>query len=69
MKDWKKLQDVECPECGCPLIENEKGYNCCSCDFKIGKARFEEIVNDMYTARPIGMRDEVEDNLSDLNNL
>lgn len=70
--NWKSLEQLECPKCQCSLSKSEWGYNCSNevCDFKISESRFNEIINSMYQPKfrkPI--RDEQEDNLSDLNNL
>ena len=68
--DWKALENMECPKCGCKLLKNQIGYGCCACSFKIRESRFNEMINSMM--RPpsrSSVRDEVEDNLSDLNNL
>jgi hypothetical protein len=67
--NWKALEDMECPKCGCGLLKNEVGYGCCSCSFKIREAKFNDIINSMSRPRRREERDEVEDNLHDLNNL
>jgi hypothetical protein len=61
--NWQSLQEGECPKCEDPLIRSEWGFNCCSCSFKISHDKYETIVSKS------GFRDEVEDNLSGLNNL
>lgn len=67
--NWKALEDMECPKCACRLLKNEIGYGCCSCSFKIRESKFNDIINSMNRPRRMIERDEVEDNLSGLNNL
>ncbi len=57
-------------ECACRVIQSDWGYNCAVCSFKISEVRFNELINDMDRPRARRIeRDEVEDNLSGLNNL
>lgn len=67
--NWKALEDMECPKCACRLLRSELGYNCCSCSFKIRESKFNDIINSLSRPKSRIVRDEVEDNLSDLNNL
>lgn len=67
--NWKALQDMECPKCGCALLKNEIGYGCCACNFKIREAKFNEIINSMMRPKSRVVEDDYERNLSDLNNL
>lgn len=61
--NWKILKEKMCPKCEDPLIRSEWGFNCCSCSFKISHYKYENILAEFS---PV---DEVEDNLSKLNNL
>jgi hypothetical protein len=68
--NWKALEEMECPKCACGLIKSDIGYGCCNCTFKIREAKFNDIINSMMRPKSrSSVRDEVEDNLSDLNNL
>jgi len=68
--NWKALEEMSCPKCGCKVIQGDWGYNCAVCSFKISEVRFNELINDMDRPRARRIeRDEVEDNLSGLNNL
>ena len=67
--NWKALADMECPKCACRLLKNQIGYACCSCTFKIRESKFNDIINSLSRPKSRVVRDEVEDNLSDLNNL
>ena len=67
--NWKALQEMECPKCAGRVIKSEWGYNCAVCDFKISEVKFNDIINNMMRPKPRVFRDEIEDNLSDLNNL
>lgn len=76
-KDWSKLKDMICPIEGCgSRIEHNtvfEKYVCTSyeCTFTIPEEKFEKLVNKIYgviyVRNPI--RNEVEDNLSELNNM
>lgn len=53
--DWKNLKNMRCPKCNrCLILLSEKlggGFYCqmrIECGFKIGKSKFEEVVNDLY---------------------
>lgn len=68
--NWRALLDVECPKCGCGLIQSEIGYGCSSCSFKIREAKFNEIINSMMRpSKSREVRDEIEDNLRGLSDL
>jgi hypothetical protein len=67
--NWQALNEMECPRCGCGLLRSEIGYGCCSCNFKIRETKFNDIINSLYKPKGRVMRDDYEDNLSDLNNL
>lgn len=72
--NWELLKNNECPKCGNTLMECsngvQMGYECSTkgyeCTFFIGQEKFEEIVNSLYRPR---IRNEVEDNQAELNNL
>jgi len=68
---WENLKRGVCPKCGRPLFSNDfsQTYACPfgSCTFRISKARFCEIINDMNTPKP--RMTITEDNSYGLNNL
>ena len=68
--NWKALKDGNCPKCDLSLgfIVQNKQYVCYDndCGFKIGSLKFADIIAGKKRAPIV---DEVEDNLSDLNNL
>lgn len=67
---WSRLKENRCPKCRLPLILRA-GIHACTgqkCDFAIREAKFDELIQSLYTKKPISYRSE-EQNLSDLNNL
>ncbi len=71
--NWNKLKDGMCPKCLSNLEETAEGHKCENegCDFFITKARYNELIAKMIKSKPrrTFVEDEVEDNLSELNNL
>lgn len=71
--NWNNLKLMLCPKCTANIIGDSKflplSYKCVrqGCDFYIGIARFNEIVNSMYSKKP--SQKAFDDNLGDLNNL
>ena len=45
---WVNLKDDYCPKCYMDLEETAEGYKCSSCDFKISKQEYEEILEDIH---------------------
>jgi hypothetical protein len=45
--DWKNLKDEYCPHCYEELEEQPGEYHCTACKFRITKARYNEIFEDM----------------------
>jgi len=71
--NWDALKNMACPKCGSSLDEAGNAMYACvrnTCDFRITKKRFDEVVESLYKpkARRCGTFSE-EDNLSALNNL
>ena len=70
--NWNNLKNGKCPKCNAVVgFESVKQMYTCSnmaegCDFRIGKEKFEKIVNDLYKPKN---RPSFNDNLSELNNL
>ena len=70
---WNNLKNVKCPACGSGLKTSllSDFYFCvnnpASCDFKIGKEKYDSVVNNLY--KPRARYETQEDNLSALNNL
>lgn len=68
---WERLKTLRCPQDNGTLIENSFGYGCTTCPFRIGKARFDEVVTELYKPKRY-QRLDVErdmDNMRALNNL
>lgn len=67
--NWPALKNMRCPKCGNALKKSgmlDIMYECIGeCEFKIGDAKFTQIINDMYKPRKV-MTDE--QRLSELNN-
>lgn len=70
---WHRLKTMTCPKPKCmrQLTESltEDGYRCSgleegTCDFKISRVKFEEVVTSLYKPRSAPR-----DNLAELNNL
>lgn len=60
---------MKCPKCNAVLINNEqtKYFQCSMCSFKITRDMFDKIVAGLY--KPKSMREDFDNNLSELNNL
>jgi ssDNA-binding Zn-finger/Zn-ribbon topoisomerase 1 len=67
--DWSNLKQNRCPACGSELKAGilDPFYNCSNvgiCEYKISEKRFDEIIGGMYK-----VKEKVEDNSEELNNL
>jgi len=72
---WSRLKTMRCPKCNLNLCGSllDPVYQCegnadASCDFSIGKEKFDKIVDDMY-GKPKKQFQSEDDRLSELNNL
>lgn len=66
---WQNLKSYLCPKCSSALEDTGSEHHCSNCEFRIGKAKFDQIVNDKFKGkREIGSQDP-EKNLSELNNM
>lgn len=71
---WERLKLMRCPKDNGTLTENMLGYRCENEDFQISKAKFDEVVQNLYLPkrqRPRMFEHALseESNLSALNNL
>lgn len=57
--------------CISDLEEGPMGHKCTNCDFFIGKSKFNDLIEKMSKSKPrrCATGDEIEKNLSELNNL
>lgn len=69
--DWKNLKNNKCPQCEEPLTQNLRFHKCTNdqCDFICSVQKFNKIVNNLYQPVQRIRRDEVDENLSALNNM
>lgn len=71
---WSRLKRMKCPKCDNPLIETcngkQFGFGCSTkCTFFIGKEKFDEIIINSYGLKKRTIYNDVDTNLSELNNL
>lgn len=66
---WPNLKNMKCPKCGNKIAFAGDGYQCESGDFKITQARFDEVVQSLYSGQKVRWMEDVDNNLLDLNNL
>jgi hypothetical protein len=66
---WENLAEYRCPKCEEPLSARPWGFKCedTLCGFSIGTERYMQIRDDLD--RKFAPKDEMEENLSELNAL
>lgn len=69
--DWNNLKSNKCPECESSLESSIRFHKCTNpeCDFRCSTQKFAQIVNTLYQPKRNSRIDEVDDNLSALNNM
>ena len=67
---WSRLKNMKCPNCNGAMAENTitHGIECKKCSMFIRKDKFEQIINSLYTGKPLP-ESNIMKNLSELNNL
>lgn len=74
MMKWNRLKDMECPKCKTGLVRdlNTEFFVCLApkCAFKIGRIRFNEVVEQLYKdPRKKFAEQGWDDRMAELNNL
>jgi hypothetical protein len=66
---WNRLKNNCCANCNGNLALDGSMYKCEDCEFMISVSKFESLVGKMYSPKAPKNDDEMEDNLSKLNNM